>query len=72
MYPDKNSLHSGRLFCKKLSEIPVLFRFFLIGLTDGWLSAVRAAAIVGISFKEEVTAGTDPDIVVLHFHRAPF
>lgn len=70
--PLTNSLPSGRLLGKEFSEIPVLFLFFFIGFPDGWFSAVRAAAIVGISFKEEVTAGTDPDIVVLHFHRVPF
>ena len=65
-------MRSGRLFGKKLSEIPVLSCLFFISLPDRWFSAVRAAAVIRITLKEEVTAGTDPDIVVLHLHTVPF
>ena len=57
---------------QRFSEVPVFCRLFVIGIPDGRFTAVRAATIIRITLKEEVTAGTDPDIVVLHFHRVPF
>ena len=71
---DKSPHHAGfasaKIFLKyQYSAVSLSSASRMVGLPQ---SGQQPSAVVGISFKEEVTAGTDPDIVVLHFHRVPF